>query len=291
ALGVRLLDRHSRGVRPTETGLELYERAQAVLALVEETERAIRPDTPGAGRVLRLGMPPAVARTIGVEAVLGAAAGFGEIALQVSEGWSADLIEKLRAGKLDFVVGYGVEASDGIEAIQLLEERFVLAGTPELIGPGRRIALNRALDLELIFYGDRSVAWRAVAEAAALAGRRPVQKRDVEAIDIWRTMLCRGVAAAIAPYGAIAEECRRGELAARVVYRPPLIRRLGLAGRSDAFAIGRTVGLVGFLADLIVSAHVALGPYYRVLAGAPKHGWDRGAGGPVRSGLDLAEGA
>jgi LysR family nitrogen assimilation transcriptional regulator len=278
ALGVRLLDRHSRGVRPTESGSTLYERALAILALVEETERAIRPSRPFEGQVLRLGMPPAVARTIGVDAVLGAATRFGGLSMQVTEAWSADLMDKLRSGGLHFVIGYGVEAAEGIEAVQFLEERFLLVGTPERVGLGGPVTLDSALDSELIFYGDRAVAWATVAEAATQSGRDPPQKREVEAIDIWRSMLCRGVALAITPFGAVAEECQRGELAVREIHRPRLLRRLGLAGQSEMFATARKIGLVGFLANLTVEAHLALGAYYRTIGSIPNGATD---GGPA----------
>lgn len=283
SLGVRLLERHSRGVRPTEMGGLLYERARTILGMVEDTEREIRPGVPDAFREVRLGMPPAVARTIGVDVVLGAASGFDGLALHVKEGWSADLMEKLRADELDFVVGYGLEGSEGVEAIEILEERFVLAGTPGLIGTGRRIALSGALDFELVFYSDRGIAWLTVTEAAAMTGRSALQIRDVQAIDVWRSMLCRGVSAAITPFGAVAEECRRGELVVRQIDRPHLTRRLGLAGRSDRFAIGQRLGFVDFLADLVVRAHVELGPYYRILRGKPKDAAADGLGAELQS--------
>lgn len=61
-LGTRLLDRTSRGLRPTAAGLDLYNSAVRLLGDLEETEARVRQGSVGPRGIVRVATPPALGR-------------------------------------------------------------------------------------------------------------------------------------------------------------------------------------------------------------------------------------
>lgn len=60
-LGVQLLERHAKGVRPTAAGAYLVSNARRILAQVEELDDMVRAVTVGSVGVLALAVTPAIA--------------------------------------------------------------------------------------------------------------------------------------------------------------------------------------------------------------------------------------
>src|SRR5579871_4310689 len=59
-LGVRLLERTSRGLKPTAAGLDLYHSAVRLIADLEETESRVRSGNTGPAGLVRVATPPAL---------------------------------------------------------------------------------------------------------------------------------------------------------------------------------------------------------------------------------------
>lgn len=204
--GNPLLRRHSRGVFPTPTGEALYTRAQEVLALVADIERDLMPGAAAPPQVVRLGVPPAIARTIGTEAFTGASRRIEGISLQVSDGWTPELMARLKRGELDFVVGYAVGDTEGISLTDVAEDRFVFAASPDRAGDRSPIPVAEVLASDLVFYGENSVGWTVTVDTAKTVGDAMRNSRQVESIDIWRSLLCRGLGTTITTRLAIIDE-------------------------------------------------------------------------------------
>lgn len=266
-----LLTRHSRGVFPTQTGAELYARAKLVLAQIEDLERDLAPRATQEVQIVRLGVPPAIARIIGVEAFVGAARRFDAISLQVADGWTPDLVARLQHGDLDFVVGFGIQPTDGIRVVEVIEDRFVFAVAPERAGDRGPISMEEALRSDLVFYGEKSVGWSASVGAAQQAGHTLRKDRQVRSIDIWRSLLCRGLGTTITTRMAIVEEYERGELVIREIDGPPILRRIVIASRAENDSMPWSGAISDFLLELLLSSESRVGTFWRVLVG-------RGAG-------------
>lgn len=250
-----LLHRHSRGVVPTDVGQTLYGRARKILGLVVETERAIARQAGTATRQISLGVPPAIARMIGVDALMGVSRLMPGLSLQVSEGWTTELQRRLNRAELDVVLGYGLDHGDGIEVVNLISDPFVFAASPRLLAPGETITLAEVLATDLVFYGEKSVGWRATTEAAMAQGAVMASERQVESIDVWRELLCRGLGTTVTSVSAIAEELVRGEVAVRTLSDATIARMIGIAIRSEVRAEPWAEGLIRFLSDLVKDAH------------------------------------
>ncbi len=188
-VGSRLLLRHSRGVSATEAGSIFCDHAREILGRVSELERFILGGGIAAPRSLRVGAVPAVTRMLGIEVIAAAAQTLKGTTLQLSEGWSGDLLEKLAGGALDFVIAYDLDPYDDIEVVTFFEDEFVFICHPDHHPGPAEIDLADALASDLVFYGQSSVSWRAVTEVAArrnlplaLAHREVIHRRLARAV-------------------------------------------------------------------------------------------------------------
>lgn len=252
SLGVTLLNRHSRGVGATDSGRLLYDRARQILDLVAETEAALGVRTRPA--VIRGGAPPAVARVIGLAAILGASRRDGTV-LELVEGWSRDLRDRLAEGELDFVVGYGFERGGPFEVVDLVEERLVFVAAPWMLPETRTVDLAAVLASRLVFYGKESNSWKTAVRAASQIGASVNVWREVDSVEVWRQALLGGHGTALASFGSIAEEVQRGEVAFREIEGPPLLTRISLAWRREGARGPMSPGFVRFLSEVVVSAY------------------------------------
>jgi DNA-binding transcriptional LysR family regulator len=217
-------------------------------------------------QMVRLGVPPAIARNIGVEAFVGAGNRMDGIALQIADGWTSELLHKLHHGELDFVIGYAIAPTDRMRLVDLVEDRFIFAVSPQRAGSGARISLDEALQSDLVFYGEKSAGWNAWMGATQSAGLSQIHERHVESIDIWRSLLCRGLGTSITSLRAIVEEYEHGDLVIREIDGPPITRRIGLAFRNETETKFWATEVVDFLTELLQSVQTRLGNYSRVLS-------------------------
>lgn len=103
-LGVRLLERTSRGVALTEFGRILQERSQSVQQLVEDTRIEIADLKTGQSGQIRLGAVPTIVDTSVIPAIAAMLGGSDPARFFVSVQLSGGLLRDLQAGALDFAL-------------------------------------------------------------------------------------------------------------------------------------------------------------------------------------------
>ena len=99
-LGVELLDRQSKPLKPTAAGNEVYALARTVLRAVDDLLVVASPESEPSGE-LRIGMPPFLAE-VGLEKPVDLLRGaFPRLTLRVTAGWSPALIQSVERAMLD----------------------------------------------------------------------------------------------------------------------------------------------------------------------------------------------
>lgn len=99
-LGVQLLDRQSKPLKPTAAGNEVYALARTVLRAVDDLLVVASPESEPSGE-LRIGMPPFLAE-VGLEKPVDLLRGaFPRLTLRVTAGWSPALIQSVERAMLD----------------------------------------------------------------------------------------------------------------------------------------------------------------------------------------------
>ena len=103
-VGCQLLVREARAVRPTEAGLLLYERAQAILQQSEETLRALEDYRNGAAGTLRVGVVSSVASGGFVRWAAGFHEQYPNVRFAVTESNTYSLLDAVRRRRIELAV-------------------------------------------------------------------------------------------------------------------------------------------------------------------------------------------
>jgi LysR family nitrogen assimilation transcriptional regulator len=135
-LQVQLLNRHSRGVEPTEAGLLLLEHARALLSAAETAKRLVM-DYEGPERgLVNLGVPPGHPLTS--EAIIRTRREFPQIVLNVVEDYANAIIEQIAANSLDLGCIYtDIDKKlsvPGLTFEPLTEDHLCLIGSKRTMG-------------------------------------------------------------------------------------------------------------------------------------------------------------
>ncbi|SET76211.1 hydrogen peroxide-inducible genes activator [Paracoccus homiensis] len=147
-VGARLVERTPSGVVLTPQGRGLADHARKVLAAMAGLEQGLR--KPGQGGRLMLGMIPTVAPYLLPQALpILRARDIGRD-LHLREAQTDRLIEELALGRLDAAVIASPPGDEGLVAMPLFTDRFLLAGSAQRIGDlkagGPGMVQPRALD-------------------------------------------------------------------------------------------------------------------------------------------------
>ena len=99
-LGVELLDRHTKPLKPTRLGQEVYGHCRAILREMDALRERVAGDAPPSG-LLRLGVPQTLGDALLLEAVREIRSRYPELRTQVATGWGSALVSRVEHGELD----------------------------------------------------------------------------------------------------------------------------------------------------------------------------------------------
>lgn len=99
-LGMELLDRQSKPLRPTAAGREIYQKGRQLLHAEAGLLAVARDDTDPSGE-LRLGMPPFLAERALTTPIDQLRSRYRNLTLRIQAAWSPGLIEQVEQGQLD----------------------------------------------------------------------------------------------------------------------------------------------------------------------------------------------
>lgn len=207
-LGVLLLRRLPRGVRPTEAGQVLLEEARAVLARTAELEDAVRRAARGEAGRLAVGFTPSAALHPFVPAVLRA---FREqapaVRMELDEAGTTELVDALLHGRLDAAfVRSPVGRVPGLLVEPVLEEPM-LAALPAghlLAGPeedGTPLPLAGLAAESFILYRRPAGPglYDAILAACRAAGFSPVVAQEAPRLPATLSLVAAGLGVSVVP--------------------------------------------------------------------------------------------
>lgn len=150
-LKVRLFERHGRGVRLTEAGRRLQERARTLLRQVDELGADVRDARGEHSGTIRIGASPAVGAHLLPALLERFRPLYPRMRIEVLSGFSSLVEDWLLAGKIDVGVLHNPEARRGVQATPLLHEPLCLIAPQGTRLPARgSVTLEQALRLPLI---------------------------------------------------------------------------------------------------------------------------------------------
>lgn len=198
-----LLERSSKGVRPTKSGARLYEHCKTVFRQLELARTEIQGTQDMPMGSVTLGMPYGVSLILAAPLLGEALHRFPGIELQIVEARSVSLGEDILADRIDLglMVQEGNQQS-GIKALDLLEEEYLLVRARrdcEQQGADVRVRLADIADRPLIL--PTGQGRRIIEERFARRTCRLSAVREVESLSMIPHCVEIGLGEAILPSG------------------------------------------------------------------------------------------
>lgn len=212
-LGVELLDRQSKPLRPTATGREIYKKGRDLLHAEADLLALAHPDTEPSGE-LRLGMPPFLAERALTTPIDQLRSRYPGLSLRVQASWSPGLVEQVEQGMLDVaavVLSENVPPPAGMSVYAIDRQAIRIVASPSL-GLRTRLALKDLVDFPWVLSqngcGMRSTLFRAMEERGL-----PCQV-GVEAFgaDLQLSLVARGAGIGLVTADLLANSPHRSEL-------------------------------------------------------------------------------
>lgn len=220
-LGVTLLHRSARGVRPTPAGTVLYREAQAILRHVEKLPDIVRDAEGEIAGAVSLGMSSTVASFLAGPFIEACRSALPRVVLNLVTEDSVTLKSRIAAHGLDLAVVFEAEMPADQKAMPLFRQRLCLVDRKKLPGHARAVPLQRVADLPLVLAGAPNAVRGVLDRAFAAAGLQPRVVVETNLLSSMLAAVRSGAGATIVPLGDLSTLMGRGTLAATPI-EPPL---------------------------------------------------------------------
>ncbi len=225
---VKLFERTSRGVVPTDTARTFYSLCQKILSEVYEARGYLRDASGKVTGDLTVGLMPSVANSVLPDVLAEFKSSYPDVTLRIVEAYSGSLLDQLNSGKLDLAVVNNSTSLGRVAIMPLFRDYLVLVTRHT---PGRfpaKIASNRLLDFRLVLPSQRQ-GMRTLVDSM-LASRGIVLKPEIELDSLGPTLdLVRGSDwATILPVVAV-KRADRKQLRSQRIIEPDIPREVIVA--------------------------------------------------------------
>jgi LysR family transcriptional regulator for bpeEF and oprC len=175
-LGVRLLNRTTRSLSPTDDGRALYERGRRLLADLQEIEDGLSRSRGTPRGRLRVDLPTTLGHVVIVPTLARFLARYPELALEVRlNDRNVDLAEE----GVDVAVRFGELPDSGLVAKRLGLVRFCTFASPEYLArrgePRHPDELAGHDCLDFVYASGRAFRWRFASDGAEVAREVPAR--------------------------------------------------------------------------------------------------------------------
>lgn len=263
-VGVPLLLRTSRGVRPTESGALLAGEARAILRQVDELRETLRRQAASPRGQAAVGIPTTLAPILTVPLIEAVTSRFPEISLRIVEGLSGHMVEWLQSGRVDFALVLDIGASSGLAVERIAREDLFLIGPPgdRIIAaasthPGT-VPFATVRDLPLILPGVPHRLRDEVEGAARACGFALRIAVELDSLSNILSAVGRGAGYTILSLRVAHDDVAAGRVQAAQLIAPRIERTIYLA-HGDGRPLGAAAAHVRMLARSLLGAMISGG--------------------------------
>jgi LysR family nitrogen assimilation transcriptional regulator len=214
-LGVSLLRRNGRGVKPTMEGIKFASRAKLILEDIEDMTR----DLSGQGKMptgtLTLGLPPTVAAMLATHLITKSMEAFPDVKLRIVSGFSGYVQDWLIRGKIDWGVAYEGQTAPSIRTKPIiLETLYLVRSAKDPNADANPLSLRDALSLPMILPNpDHGLRGR-VDYFARQAGVSLDVQLEIDVLPTILSFVEKGLGATVLPLGSVIDLVNEGRLVA-----------------------------------------------------------------------------
>jgi LysR family nitrogen assimilation transcriptional regulator len=211
-LGTKLLNRHARGVAPTEAGQRLARHASQLLRQFDKVrDDLVDYATSPCGRVL-LCVGRSIPRIVTAVAAERCRKRFPEVRLSIGEGWRQHINGTSVEADADLVITFFPHKTSQFVSEPLVQDELVLVYSARNGRLPREIDFHVLAERMLILPSEVHFTRRLVDLAAEMEGRELKIYCDIESVEATRELVMRGVADTVLPVASVREDVENGKL-------------------------------------------------------------------------------
>lgn len=255
-LGVLLFERTRQGMRPTEAGASLADRARRVLHELDRARAELAP-TPGVVTgIVTVGLLESAAELLAEPLVSAVRRDHPGIEMRVLTAYSGHLRQWLDDGDLDVSLLYNLTDTTSLHVMPLVREQLWAVAPPGQLRPDAPVAFAEFTAHPLVMPAAGHGLRRLIDDAARLAGTEPEITVQTNSMALQKRLVRGGHGGTILPAVGIADDVSAGTLSAAPLRDPEVWRSIVLGTRRT----GRTAPAVEVVArELVTQVRIAVG--------------------------------
>ncbi|MGL4324466.1 MAG: LysR family transcriptional regulator [Beijerinckiaceae bacterium] len=239
-LGAELLHRTRNGVRPTEIGAMVVDRARAIVRLADGLSHDVKNAAAAPVGEVTVGLPTTMALHLTVPLVQRVRAALPSVNLHVTEGMSGHIQEWVLSGRLDIALLYSADPIPGLAMDEILTEDLWLISAAGAHRKNNALRLAAISAFPLVLPGRDHGLRRNIERITLRAGVPLTVAVEVDSLPHMKRLVMDGGLHTILPWAACRDEMAAGQLMARPIARPALRRPVVLVT-----ALERPLSLAG----------------------------------------------
>lgn len=233
-LGVRLFNRHGRGMVATEEGQDVLRHALRIMAELEEIRAVVSDENAPLRGHVSIGMPPTASDILAEPLVSAFRDTHPDATLRIVSAYTGYLLDWMQRGELDAAILYDPKSARTLRVQPLLEETLFLIGPPESgLSLERPVEFAALQNLRLLL-PSRSHGLRILVDRYAEEAGVPLRiKVEADSYSTLKSLVRNGHGVTVLPLAPIHEELESGRLEAAPLVNPVPVRRLMMSYPSD----------------------------------------------------------
>lgn len=230
-LGLSLLQRSARGVRPTAAGEVLYREASSILRQMEQLPGIVRSSSGEAVGVVGLGMSSTLAATLAGRVIDNCRTSLPKVSLKLAVADSETVRARVESHTLDMALVFEDEMVPTFARKPLFRQRLYVIRSETEQASGTAISLSELAALPLILPDQANITRRMLGRIFSTARLEPNVVAEADQFSSILSAVRTGIGATVIPIGDLAE--LGGGLAPPILIEPPLYLTGSIISSSD----------------------------------------------------------
>ena len=231
-LGVMLLQRSARGVRPTAAGEILYKEASTILHQLDQLPSAIRPSSGVPEGTVSLGFVSSLAPKLVGGILEECRMSLPKVTIRVSDADSLGLESRIAAGSVDLAILYEDEFTTALTRKPLFRQKLYVISLEPLPGQTHVISLRRLAEMPLVLPGRTNGRRVLIERVFADAKLKPNIALEADSLSSEMWAVRNKIGCTILPVGDMSHFGRHA-FAKPVLIEPPIHLTCSLVHSAD----------------------------------------------------------
>ncbi|GEL65757.1 LysR family transcriptional regulator [Kozakia baliensis] len=233
-LGIRLFDRHGRGMALTDAGRQVLQDAGQILTAVDQLKENISYTQSRLSGTVTIGLPPTLSDIISVPLIIEAKEKHPELKIHLIDAYTGYLLEYLHKGEIDCAILYEPRGTHPLRSEFLANEELFLVGPYDRdIKVRDTIPFRDALPFVTLLPSRQHGLRRILDDLANKLKLDLLPHVEADSFPALKDLVVRGFGYTILPIASLHHEIHEKKMSVRRIENPSPKRQLFLSYPSD----------------------------------------------------------